>query len=130
MKVIDFAQNMIKNAIEADEILENVYISPKRNSEYPYCIIIVESVEDVSNIKETMFVCLVSLDIYDKNTDSNGVNEISENIKNGMNSLINMQNDTFAIKNITFERGNLKLFNELNLVWNIDIKFKFLIKKL
>jgi hypothetical protein len=128
MKVVGFVQNTIKDLMDTNEIVGNVYISAKRNSEYPYCIINVNKVKDVSNIKDAMFICYTTLIIYSRDND-NMIN-ISENIRNCLNNIIGTQNDEFMVKNVTFEQNNLKLFNEINLVWNIDMEFKILVKKL
>ncbi|MDR0571711.1 MAG: hypothetical protein LBG48_02550 [Rickettsiales bacterium] len=131
MKIIDFLQSIIKANLDNNcNLISNIYLSPKRDSDYPYCIISVKDVKNNSNIKETVFSCLVSIDVYDKNTDNINLISISEEIKNNLDSVLNNQNSNFVVKHITFERGDLKLFNELNLVWKITLEFKALVKML
>jgi hypothetical protein len=131
MKVANFVQNIIKTKLsDGCGLISNIYLSPKRDSEYPYCIINVKDIKDASDLRETAFVCLTYIDIYDKNIDNVGIINISEEIKDNLNGILDNQNNDFAVRRVVFERGDLKLFNELNLVWKITLEFKIFVKAL
>jgi hypothetical protein len=130
MKVIDFVQNMVENTLRESEVMDNIYTSPRRNSEYPYCIISVDKIDDSSNVGETIFTCHTSLNIYDRSSDSGNIVNLSEGIRNSLRGIAGNQNDVFLLKNIIFRRSSVKLFNEVNPVWNINIEFEILVKQL
>jgi hypothetical protein len=132
MKVVEFLQNMIiATLIDNNDIqLENIYLSPIRNSEYPYCIVIVDRIEDVSSISENMFNCNIKIDIYDKSNTNETVVNMSDTLKNNLGNIVGNQSELFYIKNIILKQGKLKLFNEINLVWNVNLEFETLIKQL
>ncbi|MDR2760542.1 MAG: hypothetical protein LBB09_01710 [Rickettsiales bacterium] len=128
MKVINFIQGVIREHLNGK--IENIYITPRRNSDYPYCIIKVGAIKNLSNVRETFFLCEVCLDIYDKNADNCGLNSAGDELKNSLNGIINNQSDEFLIKNIQWKQSNLKLFNEINSIWNISLNFDVLAKQL
>jgi hypothetical protein len=128
MKVISFVQNVIREHLS--ERMENVYVTPQRNSDYPYCIIKVNAVKNFDNVGETFFLCDVFLDVYDKNADNGNLIDIGDGLKNSLGGIIDNQDDEFLVKNIRWKLGNLKLFNEINSIWNIGLNFDVLVKQL
>lgn len=133
MEIIQFLQDNIYNLLHKNKNIqiENIFVTPKKNSSYPFLLIQVKNITDESNLKDDIFLSDVVIQIYDKNTSKTN-KKLLDNAKSVIDTiqeLKDINNLYYTIKNINFINANLEVFNEINTIWMTEIVFKIVVQK-
>lgn len=127
MNILSTLQKII---FEKLQNIENVtiYTCPETNSTFPYITINMENVEIENNFSQNTYIIYFNISVFDKNESNLHILDLSNTTKEYLMELSNTQLNDFNIIDIYFNNLNLKLFNEINSVWNAVLKFNIIIQ--
>ena len=129
MKILNDLQKIIYNKLSNIEEI-NVFSCPEKNTNFPYLIINIDNIEIEDNFYNTSYSLILKLLIFDKNESNINIINISEKVKNNIIELNNnFLNNITKIININFINSELKLFNEINSIWNMSINLNLIIQQ-
>ena len=127
MKILNDLQKVIFEKLQNIDNI-NVYTCPETNSTFPYIIINMENTEIENNFFQDTYLIHFNTSIFDKGESNVNILNLSTLVQKYLTELSNTQFNDFNIVDIYFNNLNLKLFNEINSVWNAVLKFNIILQ--
>lgn len=129
MNIMNFIQEIVLDNLKTNlQEINNIYVSPQRNSKYPYILLFIKKIEEKSNIDVKYYMANLTITIFDKNATNEYIQNVTQKIQDNIILVINLNNYKFKIEDINILETNFELFNELNLIWKNEIVINLLIK--
>lgn len=127
MNILNNLQRIIFEKLQNIENI-NIYTCPEINSSFPYLLTNIENVEIENSFSQEIYTIYFNISIFDKNESNLSILSLSNTVKKHLIELSNTQLNDFNIVDIYFNNLNLKLFNEINSVWNVILKFNIMLQ--
>jgi hypothetical protein len=107
----------------------NIYSCPSRNTDFPYILLSFDEYEIDRNFNYNLIAVKAKVRIFDRNENSLSILSISDNVQAGINKLFNVNFEDFSIVDVFITKNELKLYNEINSVWNSTLDVKLVAKQ-
>lgn len=127
MKTLNNLQKVIFEKLQNIENI-NIYTCPETNSTFPYAIINIENTEIENNFFQDTYLINFNISVFDKSESNVNILNLSNLAQKYLMELSNTQFNDFNIIDLYFNNLNIKLFNEINSVWNVVLKFSIILQ--
>ncbi|MDR2778477.1 MAG: hypothetical protein LBB13_03190 [Rickettsiales bacterium] len=131
MNIIQNIQRLVYSQLVNIDFSEsvNIYSCPNRNIDFPYILLSFDEYEISRSFNYNLIEVKAKIRIFDKNENNLPVLNITDDVHKAINELFNVSFEDFSITEVSITGNELKLYNEINSVWNNTLNVKLLAKQ-
>lgn len=130
MNIINNLQKIIFEKLQNIKENINIYSCPETNSPFPYVILNINKIEIENNFNNNIYSISLTMSVFDKNESNLNILNISNIVKSKLLELSNTKSNTFNIVDINFNNLTIKIFNEINSIWNTNLNFNITLEQI